>query len=59
MPYALVTGDDRLFAGLADGQIWQSSDRGDSWQALQALRQSAASAARAGVHKHLTSPSCL
>src|ERR671910_3069877 len=33
MPYALVAGDGRLFAGLADGQIWQSSDRGDSWRA--------------------------
>jgi photosystem II stability/assembly factor-like uncharacterized protein len=33
MPYALVAGDSRLFAGLADGQIWHSSDRGDSWRA--------------------------
>ena len=33
MPYALVAGNGRLFAGLADGQIWQSSDRGDSWRA--------------------------
>ena len=33
MPYALVAGDGRLFAALADGQIWQSSDRGDSWRA--------------------------
>jgi photosystem II stability/assembly factor-like uncharacterized protein len=33
MPYALVDGDGRLFAALADGQIWQSSDRGDSWRA--------------------------
>ena len=31
MPYALVATDDRLFAGLADGRIWQSRDRGDSW----------------------------
>ena len=30
MPYALVAAD-RLFAGLADGQIWQSGDRGDTW----------------------------
>lgn len=35
MPYALVAGDGRLFAGLADGQIWQSSDCGDSWQACK------------------------
>src|SRR5712691_2503020 len=33
MPYALVAGDARLFAGLADGQIWESSDRGESWHA--------------------------
>jgi hypothetical protein len=31
MPYALVATDSRLFAGLADGQLWQSRDRGDSW----------------------------
>ena len=31
MPYALVSARDRLFAGLADGQIWESSDRGDTW----------------------------
>jgi BNR/Asp-box repeat protein/BNR-Asp box repeat protein len=33
MPYALVAGEGRLFAGLADGQIWESSDRGESWRA--------------------------
>jgi hypothetical protein len=33
MPYALVAADGRLFAGLADGQLWESSDRGDSWRA--------------------------
>jgi photosystem II stability/assembly factor-like uncharacterized protein len=33
MPYALVTGDGRLFAGFADGQIWESRDSGDSWHA--------------------------
>ena len=31
MPYALVAADGRLFAGLADGQIWESRDHGDSW----------------------------
>jgi photosystem II stability/assembly factor-like uncharacterized protein len=31
MPYALVAADGRLFAGLADGQIWESRDGGDSW----------------------------
>ena len=35
MPYALLAADDRLFAGLADGQIWESRDRGDSWTALR------------------------
>jgi|RhiMetdeSRZDD1v2_1073273.scaffolds.fasta_scaffold17396_8 photosystem II stability/assembly factor-like uncharacterized protein len=34
MPYALVATEERLFAGLADGQIWVSTDRGDSWRAL-------------------------
>jgi hypothetical protein len=35
MPYALLAADGRLFAGLADGQIWESRDRGDSWAALR------------------------
>src|SRR5919204_105027 len=33
MPYALVATEGRLFAGLADGQLWESNDRGDSWHA--------------------------
>jgi hypothetical protein len=33
MPYALLSTAERLFAGLADGQIWESADRGDTWQA--------------------------
>jgi photosystem II stability/assembly factor-like uncharacterized protein len=33
MPYALVATDGRLFAGLADGQVWESSDRGERWHA--------------------------
>jgi hypothetical protein len=33
MPYALVAGEGRLFAGLADGQLWESDDRGESWRA--------------------------
>ena len=32
MPYALVAVEGRLFVGLADGQIWESGDRGDSWR---------------------------
>jgi hypothetical protein len=35
MPYALLAIDGRLFAGLADGQLWESRDRGDSWTALR------------------------
>ena len=35
MPYALVATEDRLFAGLANGQLWESPDRGDNWIALQ------------------------
>jgi photosystem II stability/assembly factor-like uncharacterized protein len=35
MPYALLAADGRLFAGLADGQIWESRDRGDSWAVLR------------------------
>jgi photosystem II stability/assembly factor-like uncharacterized protein len=33
MPYALVATTGRLFAGLANGQIWESTDRGDTWRA--------------------------
>jgi photosystem II stability/assembly factor-like uncharacterized protein len=32
MPYALVATEDRLFAGLANGELWESADRGDSWR---------------------------
>ncbi len=35
MPYALASADGRLFAGLADGQIWESRDRGDTWRACR------------------------
>jgi photosystem II stability/assembly factor-like uncharacterized protein len=32
MPYALITADEqRLFAGFANGEIWESGDSGDSW----------------------------
>ena len=34
MPYALATVEGALFAGLADGEIWRSDDRGDSWRPL-------------------------
>jgi len=33
MPYALLVAEGRLFAGLANGQIWESRDRGERWQA--------------------------
>ena len=32
MPYALVATEDRLFAGLASGELWESHDHGDSWE---------------------------
>ena len=32
MPYALVAADGRLFAGLANGELWESRDRGDTWR---------------------------
>jgi photosystem II stability/assembly factor-like uncharacterized protein len=35
MPYALVATEGRLFAGLSDGQIWESGDCGDTWQHLR------------------------
>jgi photosystem II stability/assembly factor-like uncharacterized protein len=31
MPYALVAFEGGLVAGLADGQLWGSADRGDTW----------------------------
>jgi hypothetical protein len=33
MPYALLATDGRLFAGLADGRLWESTDRGENWHA--------------------------
>jgi len=35
MPYALVAGGGRLFAGLANGDLYESADRGDSWRPLE------------------------
>jgi hypothetical protein len=35
MPYALVATERRVFAGLANGELWESGNRGDSWKALQ------------------------
>jgi hypothetical protein len=35
MPYALCAANGRLFAGLADGQLWESRDGGDSWTAMR------------------------
>ena len=34
MPYALVHGDGRLFAGLADGRVYATADGGESWRPL-------------------------
>jgi photosystem II stability/assembly factor-like uncharacterized protein len=35
MPYALVATEGRLIAGLADGQLWESADQGESWNVLR------------------------
>jgi photosystem II stability/assembly factor-like uncharacterized protein len=35
MPYALQATSDRLLAGFADGQIWESRDRGERWARLR------------------------
>jgi photosystem II stability/assembly factor-like uncharacterized protein len=35
MAYALLATDGHLFAGLADGQIWESPDGGESWSSLR------------------------
>jgi len=35
MPYALLATDGRLFAGLANGQLWESRDRSDSWTPMR------------------------
>jgi hypothetical protein len=32
MPYAFTTMDGVLFAGLSDGEIYRSDDRGDRWR---------------------------
>ena len=32
MAYGLLSTDGRLFAGLADGQLWESRDHGESWR---------------------------
>jgi photosystem II stability/assembly factor-like uncharacterized protein len=32
MPYALLATDGVVFAGLADGQLWATTDRGDTWR---------------------------
>ena len=37
MPYALVATVGRLFAGLANGQLWESCDRGDTWAACEVV----------------------
>jgi hypothetical protein len=35
MPYALLATDGRLFAGLADGRLWESRNQGDGWAPLR------------------------
>jgi photosystem II stability/assembly factor-like uncharacterized protein len=46
MPYALVAGDGSLVAGLANGELWESEDAGDSWRRAE-LRGDALGAIRA------------
>ena len=35
MPYALVAAGGRLVAGLANGELWESRDRGDAWRGCE------------------------
>jgi len=35
MPYALVATEERLFAGLANGDLYESRDRGEGWRRLE------------------------
>jgi hypothetical protein len=35
MPYALVAGDGMLVAGLANGELWESFDGGDTWRSAR------------------------
>ena len=35
MPYALVAAEGRMFAGLANGELWESRDHGDSWHTIR------------------------
>ena len=35
MPYALVATEGRLFAGLANGALWESPDRGETWRTCE------------------------
>jgi hypothetical protein len=34
MPYQMLTRGDALYAGLANGDVWQSNSHGDSWEKL-------------------------
>jgi photosystem II stability/assembly factor-like uncharacterized protein len=43
MPYALAVGDGRVFAGLANGEICESADTGDTWRRLEVGGDSLAS----------------
>jgi len=35
MPYALVAAAARVYAGLANGTLWESDDGGDTWRACR------------------------
>jgi photosystem II stability/assembly factor-like uncharacterized protein len=49
MPYALTFAADRLFAGLSDGRLYVSEDRGDSWERLDATGIASVTALAAGA----------
>jgi photosystem II stability/assembly factor-like uncharacterized protein len=41
MPYALLaTGDGRLFTALANGELWESRDKGETWHACPVVGDS-------------------
>ena len=36
MPYALVCAEGAIFAGLGNGEVWESGDHGDTWHGGEA-----------------------
>ena len=52
MPYALAAVDGRVVAGLADGQLWESEDGGDSWRACAVEGDAPAAVHALAGHPH-------